>query len=533
MGILLLAVIFTSNVISVVGGRASGWDAIGFKFGSANCDTFKDCQSCASAKSWTGNHCRWCPLSGDESCHSEGSAYNKCDSDQQVTDASKCANLYAPVQVHTALFGKDDRGDSNGMTISWQTIGRTSSSIVKFGTVSGVRDQVARGNSSSYFATFDHHVHLTGLTAATTYYYQVGDPSTGFSQEFNFQTAPANVGAEMSFKIMVYGDLGIVNSDPTFKRLKANRDTVDLFWHLGDISYADDAIIETPLTFRYEAIYNDWMKELESIAAQKAYMVSPGNHEAECHSVPCQVSSEKLNKLGNFAAFNSRWRMPFKQSGSSSNMFYSFNFANVHFISINTETDFEGAASDHYTLGPAVGGFGDWVKWLEADLIQATKDRHLRPWIIVGGHRPVYTLITCDKDGMPSSDARALQKAMEDLFEKYQVDLYVSGHQHSYERQLPVFRGVPELQQNLSIYANPTHTTHIVAGMAGNVEAHADYGGSPHQVWNAVKDDSHYGFGRLSVINSTDLFWEFIGSDSGDVLDAFTLHRERPVDGYS
>ncbi len=27
--------------------------------GSPNCDTFIDCGSCASAKTWTGSHCRY------------------------------------------------------------------------------------------------------------------------------------------------------------------------------------------------------------------------------------------------------------------------------------------------------------------------------------------------------------------------------------------------------------------------------------------------------------------------------------------
>jgi len=38
---------------------------------SANCDTFKMCSECASAKTWTGSNCRWCPKTGD--CHAEGS----------------------------------------------------------------------------------------------------------------------------------------------------------------------------------------------------------------------------------------------------------------------------------------------------------------------------------------------------------------------------------------------------------------------------------------------------------------------------
>jgi len=57
---------------------------------SQDCDTFTSCKSCASAKTWTGAPCRWCPLDNDMSCHTEGSLFNKCSSSQQITDASKC-----------------------------------------------------------------------------------------------------------------------------------------------------------------------------------------------------------------------------------------------------------------------------------------------------------------------------------------------------------------------------------------------------------------------------------------------------------
>lgn len=69
-------------------------------------------------------------------------------------------------------------------------------------------------------------------------------------------------------------------------------------------------------------------------------------------------------------------------------MWYSFNYGLVHFISINTETDFDGAPNNNYT--GSVGGFGDQTKWLGNDLIQADRERSIRPWIIVLGHRPLY-----------------------------------------------------------------------------------------------------------------------------------------------
>ena len=46
------------------------------------------------------------------------------------------------------------------------------------------------------------------------------------------------------------------------------------------------------------------------------------------------------------------------------------------------------------------------------------------------------------------------------------MDVYFSGHVHAYERQYPVYKGVPT-QTN---YVDPQATVHIISGAAGNVE---------------------------------------------------------------
>lgn len=48
-------------------------------------------------------------------------------------------------------------------------------------------------------------------------------------------------------------------------------------------------------------------------------------------------------------------------------MWYSFDYGNVHFISIDTETGYPGAAEEKIYVLPC-GGFGDQMTWLEADL---------------------------------------------------------------------------------------------------------------------------------------------------------------------
>lgn len=62
------------------------------------------------------------------------------------------------------------------------------------------------------------------------------------------------------------------------------------------------------------------------------YMVSPGNHEYSCEHTDCISYSQ------NFTYFNTKFKFP--AVATESNMFYSFDYSNTHFVSISTETDY-------------------------------------------------------------------------------------------------------------------------------------------------------------------------------------------------
>lgn len=197
-------------------------------------------------------------------------------------------------------------------------------------------------------------------------------------------------------------------------------------------------------------------------------------------------------------------------------MWYSFNYGSVHFVSIDTETDYPGAPEETSTSGH----FGNQLQWLENDLRQANESRHLRPWIIVSGHRPIYSIENSDQYGNITGQPIYLAKAVEDLFYKYYVDVYFCGHQHHYERQWPVYQTIPEKS-----YVNPRATTYILNGAAGNDEGHTlDPSTIPD--WNAASDDKHYGYGMLTVYNSSTIQWGFYKSVDDSLVDSITLFRE-------
>lgn len=422
-----------------------------------------------------------------------------------------CLSSTTPSQIHIALAGVDSQGVSNGMAVSWSTVNATNTATVKYGLQSGQYTFVSQGYSVSYYQTFHHHVVLPNLKPSTTYYYIAGDEAGGFSSENHFVTAPAT--PETSFTAAIYGDMGLSNSESTFNQIQKLVDGIDIFWHVGDISYADDMILGN----HYEDVWDKWTDKMSQIAAaSKPYMVLPGNHEADCHTIFCAFKN-----LRNFTAFNNRFRMPFSESGSNSNMWYSFNYANVHFVSISSETDFPHSPEGQGSIWN-YGGFGNQMAWLEADLAKAAQNRDKQPWIFVAGHRPVYCTRDIDAQGNPIHQTAQLQKAVEDMFHKYGVDVYFSGHVHAYEASYPVYQNKVEQKS----FVNPTDPVYVITGAAGQVEGHnvlPVY--SPD--WLRSRNYEDYGLGLLKVHNNTHISWSFLRSEDGLVVDSFDLVKTR------
>lgn len=133
---------------------------------------------------------------------------------------------------------------------------------------------------------------------------------------------------------------------------------------------------------------------------------------------------------------------------TTNNTRYSFDYGLAHFISIDTETDFYQSPSypfvadltgnethplENQTYVTDAGPFGaisgsyknntayQQYQWLAADL--AKVNRTATPWIIINGHRPMYS-------SQVSSYQAHLRNAFQGLFLKYGIDLYIAGHIH-------------------------------------------------------------------------------------------------------
>ena len=178
----------------------------------------------------------------------------------------------------------------------------------------------------------------------------------------------------------------------------------------------------------YEANWDYWSQFVSPLTSRLPYMMLPGNHEATCDETP--YTDYCPSNFANFTAYRYRVRMPYMESNASESqsMWYSFDYSLIHFIALDSESDFTNPP-DIDLLHGASSIFPDitqnQTQWLQNDL--ARVNRTLTPYIVVGAHRSMYTSSASEQTA--SANLRA---AFESLLIQYNVTLYLNGHIHSY-----------------------------------------------------------------------------------------------------
>jgi predicted phosphodiesterase len=194
--------------------------------------------------------------------------------------------------------------------------------------------------------------------------------------------------------------------------------------------------------------------------------------------------------------------------------YYSHDFQNVHFISMSTEHPFEEKSKQY--------------EFINNDLEKTSKNENT-DWIIVHQHKPFYSTHN-DRE-----EAKQLRDTFLPLFEKYNVDLIIYGHNQYYERTYPILynkeiedtideEAIPQpiiTDNSPSNYKNTKGIKFLTVGTGGDElsspKATPDY--------LVIQDDEEYGFLNLKLEdNGKTLVGEFQTND-GDILDSFTLQK--------
>ena len=214
-------------------------------------------------------------------------------------------------------------------------------------------------------------------------------------------------------------------------------------------------------------------------------------------------------------------------SKSNTNLWFSWDVvsggARIHFTALDTEL---------YFLDSLAALRGEQYAWFEQDLAKARAEAD---WVVVYGHRPLYcsnldTLSDCTVDAAKVRDGPKGQYGMDDMIAKHHVDLYLTGHEHDYERMLPLWRGQFERQVLNHTYVNPTLPIHIVSGSAGCQEGLEWFDTVLFPEWSIVRSPT-YGYGRLVVHNVTHMYWEQLLDEGKQGLDTLWVVRDKSRKG--
>lgn len=320
----------------------------------------------------------------------------------------------APEQVHIA-FGDDPQ---TTMSVVWQTANSVSSPRVEFGRSGAFeRKTPARRIRYSYETGAIWEARLSGLTPGVTYRYRVGDAVGGWSTTYSFHTAPKNPG---QFVFTAFGDHGITAEAAKNVR-NVLREEPAFHLLLGDVSYANG----------HQPIWDEYLRQIEPMAARVPFMLTLGNHENE----KTQANGQEV-RLG-YAAYLARFALPGREEN------YAFDYGNARFVAFNSDR------------------FRDetQLRWLESELSNARRNRSIK-WIVVFQHHPLYG------SSAGREDNAGLIQTLMPIFDRYQVDLVLAGHDHHYERQYPIRAG-KVVNTAKSAYRKGDGTLYVIQGGGG------------------------------------------------------------------
>lgn len=299
----------------------------------------------------------------------------------------------------------------DGITICWRTDSAVASHV-RYGTSQGSLGQ----SFTDPTPKTEHRVELAGLQAYTDYYYAVGTPATDFAGDdslHQFRILPP-VGSTPPVRIWAIGDFGKDNVEKNMVRDayvdEANATgKADVWLWLGDNAYNDG----TDAEYQQKVFHNS--NGFAPVFPNTVFWPTPGNHDYNSvnlfapppqHTGPYYdiVEVPANGECGGLA--------------SGYELYYSFDYGNVHFLSLNSELTTWTSSS--------TSQLADWIR---DDLAQNTL-----PWVVAYFHQPPHSKGSHDSDDFWEIPMSFMRNTMMPILETGGVDLILAGHSHVYER---------------------------------------------------------------------------------------------------
>ncbi|XP_001347202.1 Acid phosphatase (macronuclear) [Paramecium tetraurelia strain d4-2] len=369
-------------------------------------------------------------------------------------------------------------------------------------------------NSSQQF-TYVTYINIVSLNSQTIqrlgqiYYYEIyGDIQTK-SSKYQFKV-PLKQYDNKEHKIIFFGDM---DSNWTGNKSKQ---TFDWFQSIQyNQSVYDALIFEGDMAYDLESQdcqQGDWwLRNMTTFTSYYPLLSTPGNHDSGANY---EFDFYRMSFLSpDKSQYNTR---------KNYYNFYSVDLGLVHYIFYNP-TNIVYDDSNQQQID-------EMVQIMENDLNQANQNREKVPWIIVNSHFPMYC--SDSSDNQCSQNFIAL-RPFADLFTKYRVAIYMSAHQHNYERDAPFINNQSQVNTGLitdgpeqHLVKNSAAPIYVVEGSAGQeyYTPLVPYESQPYTVYQTGYND---GIGIMTIHNSTHIYFEQLDLVTQEVVDYFWCVQDR------
>lgn len=364
----------------------------------------------------------------------------------------------SPTPVAVRL-GWPSRDAGRSVSMLWATDVDTLASAVEIRPAEGGETRRFQGYSFLYGSGVvgegpyrAHEVRLCGaLEPGTTYTYRVGEEGA-WSPEYSFTTAP-EAGQGLPLRVAISGDSR--GDYETWATVVAAMES-----HAPDLYLFSGDMVELGAN---QSEWDAWLAASGDLLARKPFFSSHGNHEF--------LAQHYFAQFG-FPG-NEEW--------------YAVEWGDLLLLSLND------------TVRSAEQLSTTQRQFLESELGATT-----RPWRLAIHHQPAYSTCTAHDSNLE------VREAWSSAFETGRVQAVIAGHNHIYERSVPIRDGA-EVQDGQG-------TVYLVSGGAGAPL----YTNTEDGWWNATAATiEHYIIADIDAEGA-----DFVVRDlSGNVLDSFRISR--------
>ncbi len=357
------------------------------------------------------------------------------------------------------IYGWPSRDPSRSASFLWRTDLDTLATVVEYGVGAGLPEEALTERTEGYTFTFGgsdaidfraHEVKLCGrLQPGTAYSYRVGGEGA-FSPIYTF-TTPGEPGTFDTFRVAISGDSR--GAYDTWGTLLAAMEahSPDFYLFSGDVVDFGTSQDE----------WDAWFAVSQEVFPRKAFIPAHGNHEFLASNYFAQFSLPGIEE----------W--------------FSVDFGTLHVVSLNDTV----RSQDQIE--------GEEASFLDSDLAATSQ-----PWKFVMHHQPAYS--TCTTHGSNET----VREAWSPIFEQRGVQMVTSGHNHIYERSVPILAGAEVSDDEGVVY--------LVSGGAG-----ADlYENTEDQWFGAVANPiEHYVIADVTPEKVTVTAYDI----AGNIIDTFVI----------